>query len=324
MRHMTKYCFTLANALRSVAWVLLSSTLIAAPISSQARDTTPVRDPPQARDTTPVRNTPQAGSPSQTANAVQAGSTSQTVNAAQAREILGAGDSIRITVFQNPDLTTDTRISQSGAIVFPLIGEVGLAGLTAAEAGTRIADQLRRGSFIVNPQVVVAIVQVRSRQVHVLGQFSRPGNYVLEDTGSRLTDILTLAGGISSTGADTVTVLTNRGGKLEKREIDVPAIFHGGDPSTNIQLENGDTIFVERAPVFYIYGEVQRAGAYRLEPNTIVMQALSLGGGLTARATERGLGIHRRMPNGKFTKFEAKLTDPIQADDVVVVRESLF
>jgi polysaccharide export outer membrane protein len=89
-------------------------------------------------------------------------------------------------------------------------------------------------------------------------------------------------------------------------------------------MENGDTIFVERAPVFYIYGEVQRAGAYRLEPNMIVMQALALGGGLTLRATERGIGVHRRMPDGRFRKLEAKLTDPVQADDIVFVRESLF
>ncbi|MEO8166068.1 MAG: polysaccharide export protein EpsE, partial [Betaproteobacteria bacterium] len=68
----------------------------------------------------------------------------------------------------------------------------------------------------------------------------------------------------------------------------------------------------------------QRAGAYRLEPNMIVMQALSLGSGLTPRASERGIGIHRRMPNGKFVKLDAKLTDPIQADDIVIVRESLF
>jgi polysaccharide export outer membrane protein len=91
-----------------------------------------------------------------------------------------------------------------------------------------------------------------------------------------------------------------------------------------MQLENGDTIFVDRAPVFYIYGEVQRAGAYRLEPNTIVMQALSLGGGLTTRATERGIGIQRRMPNGELTMIEAKLTDPLQADDIVVVRERMM
>jgi polysaccharide export outer membrane protein len=208
--------------------------------------------------------------------------------------------------------------------VFPLIGEVALDGLTPAQAGSRIADQLKRGRYIVNPQVAVAIVQVRSRQVHVLGQLLRPGAYVLEDTGSRLTDILTLAGGISPAGADTVTILKRRGSKPEKREINVPAIFNGGDPAANIEIESGDTIFVERAPVFYIYGEVQRAGAYRLEPHMIVMQALSLGGGLTARGTERGIGIHRREPGGQFRKLDARLTDAVQADDIVFVRESLF
>jgi polysaccharide export outer membrane protein len=245
-------------------------------------------------------------------------------NDARANATLGAGDSIRITVFQNPDLTTEARLSPLGAIVFPMIGEVTLDGLTQAEAGARIAQLLRSGKFIVRPQVAVAMLEARSRLVHVLGQLSRPGNYALEDSGSRLTDILTQAGGISPTGADLVTVLSNRGGKRVQYEIDVPAIFRGGDPATNIQISSGDTIFVERAPVFYIYGEVQRAGAYRLESNMIVMQALSLGGGLTVRGTERGIGIHRRLPGGQFAKLEAKLTDPIRADDIVYVRESLF
>jgi polysaccharide biosynthesis/export protein len=310
MGYMPKCRFIRAKPLRTCAWLALATLVIATPLASHARDTVQARNIPAAASASPA-----AGAPA-VAN--------MAANAAQAREILGSGDSIRITVFQNPDLTTETRLAPSGLVVFPLIGEVGLGGLTTTEAGNRIADLLKRGNFIVNPQVAVAIVQVRSRQVYVLGQVSRPGNYVLEDTGSRLTDILTLAGGISSTGSDMVTVLTNRTGKIEKREIDVPAIFHGGDASKNIQIENGDTIFVERAPVFYIYGEVQRAGAYRLEPNMIVMQALSLGSGLTPRASERGIGIHRRMPNGKFTKLEAKLTDPIQADDIVFVRESLF
>jgi polysaccharide export outer membrane protein len=249
---------------------------------------------------------------------------SQTRDAARSNEALGAGDGVRVTVFQNPDLTTDARISPRGTIVFPLVGEIELGGLTPAQAGNRIAEQLRRGGFMVRPQVAVSILQVRSRQVHVLGQLLRPGSYVLEDTGARLTDILTLAGGINATGADTVTVLTHRDGKAQTWAINLPAIFRGGNGANNVQIENGDTIFVERAPVFYIYGEVQRAGAYRLEPNMVVMQAVALGGGLTLRATERGIGIHRRLPDGKFTKLEAKLTDPVQAEDIVFVRESLF
>ena len=332
MGHRHTISFASGQGLRALTRAALTLAVIGVALSAQARDTSQPREVPQARPASPgqsangaqPRDASQARITPQSAATPAAAAAPDRGNMPSARDTLGAGDSIRITVFQNPDLTTEARLSQAGAIVFPLIGEVTLGGLTTAEAGSRIADQLKRGNFIINPQVAVSIVQVRSRQVHVLGQLSRPGNYILEDNASRLTDVLTLAGGISATGSDTVTVLTNRGGKIERHEIDVPAIFHGGDPTTNIQIENGDTIYVERAPVFYIYGEVQRAGAYRLEPNMIVMQALSLGSGLTPRASERGIGIHRRMPNGKFVKLDAKLTDPILADDIVFVKESLF
>jgi polysaccharide export outer membrane protein len=243
---------------------------------------------------------------------------------AEPREALGAGDSIRVTVFQNPDLTTETRVSERGTIVFPLIGEVALGGYSPTDAGGRIAEELRRGKFLKNPQVNVSLVQLRSRQVSVLGQVARPGRYPLDDTSSRLTDILALAGGITPTGDNTVTVMLTRNGTQERLQVDVAQMYRSGDMTSNIEVHNGDTIFVQRAPHFYIYGEVQRAGAYRLEPNMVVMHALSLGGGLTPRGTERGLKIHRRMPDGTVRKLDARLDDPVQPDDVIYVKESLF
>jgi polysaccharide export outer membrane protein len=242
----------------------------------------------------------------------------------QAREILGEGDSIRITVFQNPDLTTETRISEQGTITFPLIGEIPLAGLTPARAEARIAEHLVKGKFLVRPQVSLNLVQVRSRQVSVLGQVARPGRYPLDDTSSNLTDILALAGGISPTGDDNVTVTMKRDGKVVKVDVDVPTMYRTGDLSRNIRLENGDVIYVQRAPVFYIYGEVQRAGSYRLEQNMTVMQALSLGGGVTPRGTDRGLKIRRKAPDGALHVVDARLTDRVQPDDVIYVKESWF
>src|SRR2546428_13003842 len=94
---------------------------------------------------------------------------------ADSRETLGAGDSIRVTVFQNPDLTTETRISERGTITFPLIGEIAIAGLTPAGAEARIAGQLIEGKFVLKPQVSLNVIRVRSRQVSVLGQVARPG-----------------------------------------------------------------------------------------------------------------------------------------------------
>jgi polysaccharide export outer membrane protein len=241
---------------------------------------------------------------------------------AEPREALGNGDQIRVTVFQNPDLTTEARISERGTIVFPLIGEIALAGRTPAQAGERVASELKRGGFMKNPQVNVAVTQVRS--VAVFGQVGRPGRYALEDAATRLTDILALAGGITPVGDDTLTIVGTRDGKSLKLEVNVADLYRNGSQGQNLEVQGGDTIYVPRAAVFYIYGEVQRAGAYRLEPDMRVVQALSVGGGLTPRGTERGLKIHRRMPDGSVRRIEAQLTDALQPDDVVYVRESLF
>jgi polysaccharide export outer membrane protein len=243
---------------------------------------------------------------------------------ASPNEILGAGDTVRMTVFQNPDLTTETRISDRGAVVFPLIGEIEIAGQTPAEAGMRIAEQLKKRQFIVNPQVSVSLIQVRSRQVSVLGEVAKPGRYALDDTASKLTDILALAGGINASGDDTVIVTLARNGKISRREINVPAMYRSGDMSSDIALANGDAIYVPRAPVFYIYGEVQRAGSYRLAPETSVMSALSEGGGLTLRGTTRGLKITRRMADGTTQTLDANLVDPVKPNDVIYVKEGLF
>jgi polysaccharide biosynthesis/export protein len=242
----------------------------------------------------------------------------------QSREALGEGDNVRITVFQNPDLTTETRISERGTITFPLIGEVAISGLTPAAAEVRIAKQLVEGKFLLKPQVSLNVIKVRSRQVSVLGQVAHPGRYPLEDTTSTLSDILAIAGGISPNGDETVTVMVTRSGKTAKLDINVATMYRTGDLSSNIRIESGDTIYVQRAAVFYIYGEVQRAGSYRLEPDMIVMQALSLGGGVTARGTDRGLKINRKMPDGKVKQIDARLTDPVMADDVIYVKEALF
>src|ERR1700682_2604154 len=243
---------------------------------------------------------------------------------AQSRAILGPGDSVRVTVFQNPDLATEARISERGTLAFPLIGEVALGGLTPSDAAARIAEHLARGKFVVNPQVSVNVVEVRSRQVSILGQVARPGRYALDAVRTSLTDALALAGGVNATGDDNITLMVHRDGKPRTLEINVPAIFRTGDLSQDIELEPGDTIFVPRAPTFYIYGEVQRAGAYRLEPAMTVMQALSVGGGVTPRGTERGVKVNRRIGDEAVRKLEVTLNDRVQAGDVIYVAERLF
>lgn len=247
-----------------------------------------------------------------------------TMHTAGAQDRLGVGDGVRVTVFQYPDLTTEGRISQRGTISIPLIGEVKIEGLTLAGAGTEIARQLKRGKYLLNPQVTVTMTELRSRQVSVLGQVNKPGRYALDETSARLTDVLALAGGVNEVGADTVSIVLDRDGKTERLEIDLAAMVRTGDLSRNIEVHNGDTIYVQRAPVFYIYGEVRRAGSYRFEKNMTVMQAVSVGGGFTERATERGINISRRAADGKLQRLEVTLMDRVQPDDVIYIKEGWF
>jgi polysaccharide export outer membrane protein len=227
-------------------------------------------------------------------------------------EKLGAGDAVRITVHQQPDLTTDARVSERGMVAMPLIGEVKLAGMSQVEAARAIADSLKKGQFLRNPQVTVAITTVRSKQVSVLGAVARPGRYALDDTSSKLSDVIAAAGGITPTGAETVTVM--RDGKEQRVAV-------LGKP---FDLKGGETIHVERAPVFYIYGEVTRSGAYRIEPNMTVMQAIAAGGGMTPRGSDRRLKLRRAGADGKVAETDAKLHDAVKADDVIFVKEALF
>ena len=238
-------------------------------------------------------------------------------------EALGMGDMVRVSVFRNPELTTEARVSERGTILFPMIGEVNVAGLTPSQAGARIADKLRSGKYVVNPEVTVSMMQVNSRQVSVLGNVVKPGRYPLDSTTAHLTDVIALAGGVGPTGSDEVTIITNRGGKQEKVNVDMAEMFRRGDLTHNITLEPGDTIYVHKAPMVYVYGEVQKGGAYRVEPNMTVMQAIAMGGGITPRGTERGIMINRR-DGSSVKRIDANLTTTVQPDDVIYIRESLF
>ncbi len=242
---------------------------------------------------------------------------------------LGAGDAIKISVFQNPDLTVETRVAESGTVTYPLIGAVQLGDLTIAEAELAIASKLREGGFVQRPQVNILLMQVRGNQVSVLGMVNRPGRYPIETGNTRVSDMLATAGGAMPSGttgggADVLILTGVRDGKAFRKEIDIPDLFINSSAERDIPVAGGDVIYVHRAPVFYIYGEVQRAGSYRLERNMTVLQGLAQGGGLTIRGTERGLRIHRLGTDSKVSVLTPEKTDRIQANDVLYVQESFF
>jgi len=243
---------------------------------------------------------------------------------AQPEYLLVPGDIVRISVFKNPDLSLDARVSEAGAISYPLIGAVPVTGLTLPGAERKIAQMLREGGFVLNPQVNILLTQAFGNLVSVIGDVNTPGRYSIEAAGGHLSGMLAAAGGIASTGGDTLIVTGSRGGKPFRREIDIVKMELSGNTSDDIDLSGGDTLFVSRAPMFYIYGQVQKPGQVRLERGMTVMQALASGGGVTGKGTSRGIVRHRRDANGKVKEESVSLDDDVHDQDVIYVKESLF
>jgi polysaccharide biosynthesis/export protein len=243
---------------------------------------------------------------------------------AQAEYRLGAGDTIRITVYQNPDLTLETRVSETGSITYPLIGVVRIGGMTVSSAAHAIAKALKDGNFIKQPQVTLLPLQIRYPQISVLGQVNRPGRYPLETFDMHVSEAIAIAGGIAPSGADLAILTGEREGKPIRREIDIAGLFLDSGSRSDIAVAGGDVIYISRQPMYYIYGEVQKPGSYRVERGMTIRQALAQGGGLTPRGTERGLRLHRRGADGQVQILTPRLDDPLQPDDVLHVGESLF
>jgi polysaccharide export outer membrane protein len=102
------------------------------------------------------------------------------------------------------------------------------------------------------------------------------------------------------------------------------ALSQGTNSADDIELHGGDTIFVNRAPMFYIYGQVQHPGGYKLVPGMTVMEALADGGGLTGKGTSHGIVLRRKDASGKVGESHVKLDTELKDQDVLYVKESLF
>src|SRR6267378_974403 len=126
--------------------------------------------------------------------------------------LLVPGDILKISVFKNPDLSVDARVAEAGSIAYPLIG------LTLPGAERKIAQLLRDGGFVLNPQVNILLMQAFGNLVSVIGEINTAGRYSLDAAGGHLSGMLAAAGGVSASGGDLVIVTGTRNGKPFRRE----------------------------------------------------------------------------------------------------------
>ena len=237
---------------------------------------------------------------------------------------LGAGDSVAITVYGQPDMGETVYVSDDGSIPVALVGAVQVAGLSPAQASLRIEKALRDGKFLVNPHVTLIVTQSRSQRVSVLGQVGTPGRYPIESNTS-IFDLLAQAGGVKEDGADVVFLLRpDKDGKETRYPINLKQMVNGDRPAQTERLKGGDSVFVPRAEQFYIYGEVAAPGKYKVEPGMTIIQAIARAGGVTLRGSERRVEVKRHKPDGSYVTSKAKLGEAVQTDDVIRVKESIF
>jgi polysaccharide biosynthesis/export protein len=240
---------------------------------------------------------------------------------------IGAQDELKITVFDAEELTGSYRVDGDGFISFPLLGRIAVGGATLGETQEKLRMMLSK-DYIKNPQIRVDVAEYKSQSIIVSGEVRAPAE--IRVTGAMtLLRALAQAGSPLSSASSELTIARQKKGasgapsaenaeviRINWRDLQIGKL-------NDVTLQDGDVIFVPKAQTFFIEGYVRNGGTFVLEPGLSVEQAIALAGGLTERGTNRGIKATRTL-NGKTSEVELKLSDKVQAGDVIHIKQRLF
>ncbi|MBI5190993.1 MAG: SLBB domain-containing protein [Nitrospirae bacterium] len=244
--------------------------------------------------------------------------------------VLGEGDLLTISVYDNPDLTTQARVSGENKINFPLVGGVEVGGMTIREAERKLSELLADG-FIVNPQVNIFVQEYHSKRVTILGEINKPGVYELSANVTIL-ELISKAEGLTPNAGETILIKRKKdpGAQSQAAEpkeeyisVNLKDLMEKGNLALNESVQDGDNIYVSKSGVVYVTGEVSKPGAYNIADGTTVMKAIALAGGLTDMAAPNRTVVIRKV-NGEEKTIKVEMGFIVQPDDVVSVPESFF
>jgi polysaccharide export outer membrane protein len=309
--------------------ILLLLALAAAPQPLGAQANPQSETPAPQTQPAAVPYAPASVIPAQGASGQSPSSPATTVNPNTYR--VGLNDEVKITVFDEIELSSMYRVDADGTLSFPLIGHVQAAGSTLAELQQRITGMLANG-FIRNPQVRVEINQYKSQFVYVIGEVRAPGKIVMSGTRMTLLEALALAGSPTANASNEVIVVhplradsvtspgtDNEGGRITVNRKDLEL----GKAGQDVVLQDGDIINVPSAQHFYITGMVRNPGTFVLDPGITVQQAVALAGGLNERGSNRRIKISR-LVNGKLTEVSVELDDRLEPGDTLMISGRFF
>jgi polysaccharide export outer membrane protein len=237
---------------------------------------------------------------------------------------LGADDRIQVSVNGDPKLTQQVVIGPDGQVSLPLVGDVAIGGLTVREARENVTELLAR-DYLVDPKVDLQITEYKSRWVMVTGEVGKPGRVALRG-GATLKDALADADGLTVGAGDEIVI--SRDSPEGNGKIQLPVDRRAFERAEiNPSLKTGDIVSVPARSYVYVQGEVRLASKVALERGMTLMQAISIVGGLTEWASDKGVQIMSEGSTGKKRLFNLKdirnmrIPDPpLKGGDVIYVK----
>ena len=245
--------------------------------------------------------------------------------------VIGAQDVLTISVFDEPSLSGKYAVELDGSLAFPLVGRLKAAGMSLRDFESELRTRLAAGYFR-NPRLTVAIEQYRSQRVFVVGAVKTPGTFSL--TGDMtLIEVLAKAGSTSDAAGDEVMLirghgrtsatLPDAGAADDVIRVSLKDLQGGPAAARNMALSDGDTVYVPRAQVVYVFGQVKNPGSYPVQSDTTVLQVLSLAGGVLPTGAMNRLQVVRVVAGAK-KELKVKLTEGVNPGDTIIVPERFF
>jgi polysaccharide export outer membrane protein len=243
---------------------------------------------------------------------------------------IGPRDVLNVTMWGQTDISGKYTVDAEGKLTFPLIGAVKVEGLTAGQVVAELRERLKHGFFL-DPQLTVSVDDFRSQRIFVMGQVRQPGSYPLSG-GMTLIEALARAGSVTPDAAPEALIVHAKGagGPVLPEEAMASGVVHvnvndlqSGAIASTVTMRDGDTIFVPRADVVFVSGQVRTPGAYPIGRSTTVLQVLTLAGGITDRGASSRIRV-LRVAGGVRREVKVGLDDLVKAGDTVVVPERFF
>lgn len=239
------------------------------------------------------------------------------------------GDVVHINVFDAPDFSLVTRVSESGDIPYPILGQFHIAGLNSVSAANLLTKELKDRNLMLAPSVTVT-VDSSSTGITVLGEVHSPGIYPPPGK-HELSDLLAMAGGLTqNTGRIVEITHAHNPGKPESLAWD--PTMHNTD-NFDRPVSPGDRVLVRACGLAYVGGNVNKPGAYSLcgSPNMTLSEVMTLAGGVALNSAPSKTFLVRAQPDGTKVVEQidlkkvltSRVADPIvHEDDIIYISPS--